>query len=101
MGKTIYIGTIKEEKYGFRTDRGYEPSLSLECENGESVQLGNSNYYSEFSNMVGQRIKLTIEELEPLVEDEKCVFCGAINSREYDEQIEEDFCKDCGQMFAN
>ena len=40
-----YIGTIKEETYGFRTDSGYEPSLSLECENGESIQLGNSNYY--------------------------------------------------------
>ena len=70
MTTKTYIGTIKEETYGFRTDSGYEPSLSLECENGESVQLGNSNYYSEFSNKVGQRIKLTIEELEPLEEDE-------------------------------
>ena len=35
------------------------------------------------------------------MEDEKCVFCGAMNSREYDEQLEEDFCKECGQMFAN
>lgn len=69
MTTRTYIGTIKEESYGFRTHSGYEPSLSLECENGESVQLGNNRYHSEFGNMVGQRIKLTIEELEPL-EDE-------------------------------
>jgi len=63
-----YIGIIKEETYGFRTKDGYEPSLSLECENGDSVQLGNSNYSSEFTNIIGKRIKLIIEELEPLVE---------------------------------
>ena len=69
MSTKTYIGTIKEESYGFRTNMGYEPSLSLECENGDSVQLGNGSYYSEFSGKVGQRIRLTIEELEPLEED--------------------------------
>jgi len=49
-----YIGTIKEESYGYRMDYG----------------LGNSRFNSYFADKVGQRIKLTIEELEPLVEDE-------------------------------
>ncbi len=70
MKTTTYIGTIKEETYGYRMDYGYDPSLSLECENGESVALGNSRFNSYFADKVGQRIKLTIEELEPLVEDE-------------------------------
>ncbi len=65
-----YIGTIKEEAYGYRMDYGYDPSLSLECENGESVALGNSRFNSFFADKVGERIKLTIEELEPLIEDE-------------------------------
>ena len=69
MTTKTYIGTIKKDNYGFQIYGGYEPSLSLKCENGESVQLGNGNYYSEFSQKVGQRIKLTIEELEPLLED--------------------------------
>ena len=68
MTTKTYTGTIKEEEFGFRTKSGYEPSLTLECENGESIQLGNSNYYSEFVNMVGQRLKITIQELEPLEE---------------------------------
>jgi hypothetical protein len=66
-----YVGTIKEETYGFRTPNDYESSLSLECENGESIALGSSMYYLEFSSRVGQRIKLTIEELEPLDETNK------------------------------
>jgi len=69
MVTKTYIGIIREDDYGFRTANGYEPSLSLECENGDSVRLGNSRYYSEFSGKVGQRIKLTIEELEPLGEE--------------------------------
>lgn len=70
MTTKTYIGTIKEEKYGFRTQNGYEPSLSLECENGEELQLGNSNYHSDFSGMIGQRVKITIEELAPLKEED-------------------------------
>lgn len=65
-----YIGTIKEESYGYRNDYGYDPSISLECEDGASLSLGNSRYNSYFADKVGQRIKLTIEELEPLTEDE-------------------------------
>lgn len=59
-----YIGTIVEQRYGYRMQGGYEPSLSLDCENGDSVPLGNSNFNSVFVDNIGKRIKLTIEELE-------------------------------------
>lgn len=65
MTVRTYTGIIKVDVYGFRTDDGYEPSLSLICENGEMITLGNPNYYSEFTNMVGKRVKLIIEELQP------------------------------------
>ena len=64
-----YIGTVREEGYGYRTSNGYEPSLTLECEDGGSIPLGNSNYSNEFNGMVGMRIELRIEELEQVNED--------------------------------
>ena len=57
----IYTGIIESDPYGYRTDRGYEPSLTLECDDGESLSLGNTNYGSIFSDMVGQRIRLSID----------------------------------------
>ena len=69
MVKT-YTGIIKEHTYGYRVDGGYEPCLILQCENGYSVSLGNSNFHSFFNAMIGKRIKLTIEELEPIEDSE-------------------------------
>ena len=71
MTTNTYIGTIVEERWGYRTDNGYEPSLSLECENGEDIALGNSNYNSYFADRIGTRVKLVIEELEQIEENDE------------------------------
>lgn len=70
MSTKTYIGTVKIDKYGLRTDNGYEPALELDCENGETLNLGNTEQASPFKSLVGTRIKLTIEELEPINDQE-------------------------------
>ncbi len=65
-----YVGTIREDKYAYRTNEGYVTGLELDCESGGTVNLGTSEYSSIFTSMVGQRICLTVQDLPFLEEGE-------------------------------